>query len=54
MITVTPSAIPSGSELSIGYFFLPGGNGGGIHVTIVPDHMHLTCTAEPAFGPQPG
>jgi hypothetical protein len=54
IITVTPSAIPSGSELSIGYFFLPGGNGGGIHVTMVPAHGPLTCKAEPPFGPQPG
>lgn len=53
MMTVTPSAIPSGSELSSGYFFLPGGNGNGIHVTIVPVHAHLTCKAEPPFGSQP-
>jgi hypothetical protein len=50
MLTITPSAIPSGSELSIGYFFMPGG-GGGIHVTLVPDHARLTCKAEPPFGP---
>lgn len=54
IITVTPSAIPPGEELSIGYFFLPGGNGGGIHVTMVPAHAPLTCKAEPPFGPQPG
>ena len=54
VVTITPSAIPSGSELSFGYFFLPGGEGGGIHVTIVPDHAHLTCKKEPPFGPQPG
>jgi len=54
VVTITPSAIPSGSELSFGYFFLPGGKGGGIHVTIVPDHAHLTCKKEPPFGPQPG
>jgi hypothetical protein len=54
VVTITPSAIPSGSELSFGYFFLPGGNGGGIHVTIVPDHAHLTCKKDPPFGPQPG
>jgi hypothetical protein len=53
VITVTPAAIPSGSELSIGYFSLPGGSGSGIHVTIVPAHAHLTCKAEPPFGPQP-
>jgi hypothetical protein len=54
VVTITPSAIPAGSELSFGYFFLPGGNGGGIHVTIVPDHAHLTCKKDPPFGPQPG
>jgi hypothetical protein len=53
VVTITPSAIPSGSELSFGYFFLPGGNGGGIHVTIVPDHAHLTCKKDPPFGPLP-
>jgi hypothetical protein len=53
VITVTPAAIPPGSELSIGYFSLPGGNGSGLHVTIVPAHAHLTCKAEPPFGPQP-
>jgi len=53
VVTITPSAIPSGFELSFGYFFLPGGNGGGIHVTIVPDHAHLTCKKDPPFGPQP-
>jgi hypothetical protein len=54
VVTITPSAIPSGFELSFGYFFLPGGNGGGIHVTIVPDHARLTCKKDPPFGPQPG
>jgi hypothetical protein len=47
--TITPSAIPKGIELSIGYYHVPGGFG--IHVTLVPDHAVLTCTASPATPP---
>jgi hypothetical protein len=47
--TITPSAIPSGVELSIGYFHVSGGFG--IHVTLVPEHGHLTCTATPPVPP---
>ena len=33
-VTITPSAIPAGSKLSIGYFPVPAG--GGIYVSLVP------------------
>jgi hypothetical protein len=52
IITITPAAIPAGSKLSIGYFQLPAG--GGIHVSIVPDHAPLTCTSTPPARPAPG
>jgi hypothetical protein len=40
---ITPSAIPSGEELSIGYF----ANGNGLHISLVPDNAHLTCSSTP-------
>ena len=43
--TITPSAIPSGEELSIGYF----ANGNGLHISLVPDNAHLTCRSTPPF-----
>jgi hypothetical protein len=49
--TITPSAIPKGIELSIGYYHVAGGFG--IHVTLVPDHTALTCTASPPAPPHP-
>jgi hypothetical protein len=49
--TITPSAIPKGIELSIGYYHVTGGFG--IHVTLVPDHTALTCTASPPAPPHP-
>jgi len=51
IVTITPSAIPAGSKLSIGYFQVPGG--GGIHISLVPDHAHLTCTSTPPARPVP-
>jgi hypothetical protein len=51
-VTITPSAIPAGSKLSIGYFQVPGG--GGIHVSLVPDNAPLTCTSTPPARPTPG
>ena len=48
--TITPSAIPAGDELSIGYFHVQGGFG--IHITIVPEHAALTCTAGPPAPPR--
>ncbi len=47
--TITPSAIPSGDELSIGYLHVP--SGFGIHVTLVPEHAALTCTTNPPTPP---
>jgi hypothetical protein len=47
--TITSSAIPKGSELSIGYYHVAGGFG--IHVTLVPDHAVLTSTASPPTPP---
>jgi len=47
--TITPSAIPSGVELSVGYFHVP--SGFGIHVTLVPENTALTCTASPPTPP---
>jgi hypothetical protein len=49
--TITPSAIPKGIELSIGYYHVTAGFG--IHVTLVPDHTALTCTASPPTPPHP-
>jgi hypothetical protein len=43
--TITPSALPAGSELSIGYFTVPGG--GGVHIVVVPLNAALTCTTHP-------
>jgi hypothetical protein len=48
---ISPSAIPKGMELSIGYYHVAGGFG--IHVTLVPDHGVLTCTASPPTPPHP-
>jgi hypothetical protein len=42
---ITPSAIPPGQELSIGYF----ANGSGLHISLVPDNAHLTCSSTPPF-----
>ncbi len=42
---ITPSAIPAGQELSIGYF----ANGNGLHISLVPDNAHLTCSSTPPF-----
>jgi hypothetical protein len=50
--TITPSAIPVGEELSIGYFAVP--DGGGLHISLVPDHAHLTCTSSPPGPPSHG
>ena len=50
VITIVPSAIPAGSELSIGYFPVPGG--GGIHVSLVPEGAPLTCTSVPPAPPR--
>jgi hypothetical protein len=49
--TIAASAIPQGIELSIGYYHVAGGFG--IHVTLVPDHAVLTCTASPPTPPHP-
>jgi hypothetical protein len=49
--TIMPSAIPQGMELSIGYYHVAGGFG--IHVTLVPGHGVLTCTASPPTPPHP-
>jgi hypothetical protein len=43
--TITPSLIPAGAELSIGYFRVP--SGGGVHITLVPTTGPLTCTPNP-------
>ena len=50
--TITPSAIPAGQELSIGYFAVPGG--GGVHISLVPEHKPLTCGATPPAPPGRG
>lgn len=50
-VTITPSAIPAGSKLSIGYFQVPAG--GGIYVSLVPDNAPLTCTPTPPARPAP-
>lgn len=49
---ITLSAIPAGEELSFGYFAVPGG--GGLHISLVPDNAHLTCTATPPAPPAHG
>jgi hypothetical protein len=49
---ITPAAIPAGQELSIGYFPLP--NGGGVHISLVPDNTPLTCTSTPPAPPRHG
>ena len=51
LTTITPAAIPAGSKLSIGYFHEPGG--GGVHITVVPDNTHFTCTPTPPAPPTP-
>jgi hypothetical protein len=51
LVTIIPSAIPAGSELSIGYFQISGGHG--LFVTVVPDNASLTCTATPPHVPAP-
>jgi hypothetical protein len=51
VLTITPAAIPRGWELSIGFFHVA--NGGGIHVSLVPDKGPLTCTAQPPAPPHP-
>jgi hypothetical protein len=48
-VTISPAAIPPGSELSIGYFQVSGGSG--IHITLVPEHASLTCTSTPPARP---
>jgi hypothetical protein len=50
-VTITPTAIPAHSKLSIGYFPLPAG--GGIHISLVPDNAPLTCTSTPPAQPTP-
>jgi hypothetical protein len=47
--TITPRALPAGSELSVGYFTVPGG--GGVHIVVVPVNAALTCTAHPPAPP---
>lgn len=51
ILTITPSAIPAGWKLSIGYFQVA--TGGGIHVSLVPDKAALTCRSAPPFQPVP-
>jgi hypothetical protein len=46
---ITPSAIPAGQELSFGYFAVP--DGGGLHVSLVPVNVPLTCTSTPPAPP---
>jgi hypothetical protein len=48
--TINRSAIPAGVELSIGYYQVSSGYG--IHVTLVPEHGPLTCTATPPTPPR--
>jgi hypothetical protein len=50
--TINPSAIPAGEKLSIGYFAVP--NGGGLHISLVPDNTPLTCTSTPPAPPRHG
>jgi hypothetical protein len=49
VLTISPVAIPAGWEMSIGYFRVSGG--GGIHITLVPEHARLTCTSAPPGPP---
>lgn len=49
---ITPSAIPAGEKLSVGYFAVPGG--GGVHISLVPDNAPLTCTSTPPAPPGRG
>jgi hypothetical protein len=49
VLIIHPAGMPAGQELSIGYFKVP--QGGGIHVTLVPIHGHLTCTPGPPAPP---
>lgn len=49
---ITPSAIPAGQRLSIGYFAVP--SGGGLHISLVPDNAPLTCTSTPPAPPGRG
>jgi hypothetical protein len=48
-LTITPSLIPSGAELSVGYFAVP--DGGGVHIGLVPTSGPLICTAKPPAPP---
>ncbi|HEX3923425.1 MAG TPA: hypothetical protein VHY31_14145 [Streptosporangiaceae bacterium] len=50
--TINPSAIPAREKLSIGYFAVP--NGGGLHISLVPDNTPLTCTSTPPAPPRHG
>lgn len=50
--TITPSAIPAGEKLSFGYFAVA--NGGGLHISLVPDNAPLTCTSTPPAAPHHG
>jgi hypothetical protein len=47
--TIRPSAIPAGQKLSIGYFHVP--DGGGLHISLIPDHGPLTCSSTPPAPP---
>ena len=49
VVNIAPAAIPRGWELSIGFFQVP--NGGGIHVSLVPENGSLTCTPLPPAPP---
>jgi hypothetical protein len=49
--TITPSAIPAGEELSIGYFAV---RGGGLYLGLVPDNVPLMCTSTPPVPPHRG
>ena len=48
--TINPAAIPAGVELSIGYYQVP--SGFGVHVSLVPEHGSLTCSATPPAPPR--
>jgi hypothetical protein len=47
--TITPSEIPVGDELSVGYFTVPGG--AGVHISLVQDRLPLTCSSAPPAPP---
>ena len=49
---IAPAAIPTGEKLSFGYFAVP--NGGGLHISLVPDNTPLTCTSAPPAPPRHG